>query len=227
MSVVAGCFSGTRCGAATTVWNANLDFLEFAGQPGGFEAGAGILQSSGMPGPVERGYDVLRPAGVDPATGMAAYGEGQDGVADVFIRSRVYDQSGGRWDSVHSGKRSGGYTGGATIEYGTSRSGDSGLIVLEFRLAAALEVSADQFALSLTSANGTSAAYEWSMVTIGGIEDAPFSPLDRIGQLTMRNLDIVDTRDKLGVYTRTGLLQLGEGSMLPQLGLDRDGKSGG
>jgi argininosuccinate synthase len=38
------------------------------------------------------------------------------------------------------------------------------------------------------------------------VEDAPFSPLDRIGQLTMRNLDISDTRDKLGVYSRAGLL---------------------
>ena len=27
-----------------------------------------------------------------------------------------------------------------------------------------------------------------------------FSPLDRIGQLTMRNLDIADTRDKLFIY---------------------------
>src|SRR6478672_311501 len=37
------------------------------------------------------------------------------------------------------------------------------------------------------------------------VEDAPFSPLDRIGQLTMRNLDIVDTRAKLAIYTQTGL----------------------
>jgi len=33
-----------------------------------------------------------------------------------------------------------------------------------------------------------------------------FSAQDRIGQLTMRNMDIVDTRDKLRIYTRTGLL---------------------
>jgi argininosuccinate synthase len=36
-----------------------------------------------------------------------------------------------------------------------------------------------------------------------------FTPADRIGQLTMRNLDIVDTRDKLGIYSRTGLLGAG------------------
>jgi len=33
-----------------------------------------------------------------------------------------------------------------------------------------------------------------------------FSPLDRIGQLTMRNLDISDSRDKLFIYAKSGLL---------------------
>ena len=33
-----------------------------------------------------------------------------------------------------------------------------------------------------------------------------FSPVDRIGQLTMRNLDITDSRDKLFVYAKSGLL---------------------
>ena len=36
--------------------------------------------------------------------------------------------------------------------------------------------------------------------------ESSFSPADRIGQLTMRNLDLADTRDKLGVYAQTGLL---------------------
>jgi argininosuccinate synthase len=33
-----------------------------------------------------------------------------------------------------------------------------------------------------------------------------FTPADRIGQLTMRNLDISDTRQKLGLYGEAGLL---------------------
>jgi argininosuccinate synthase len=41
--------------------------------------------------------------------------------------------------------------------------------------------------------------------------------MDRIGQLTMRNLDITDTRAKLGIYTETGLLAVGQGSAVPQL----------
>jgi argininosuccinate synthase len=36
--------------------------------------------------------------------------------------------------------------------------------------------------------------------------EAAFTPADRIGQLTMRNLDIIDTRDKLRVYGEAGLL---------------------
>jgi argininosuccinate synthase len=36
----------------------------------------------------------------------------------------------------------------------------------------------------------------------------------------MRNLDIVDTRDKLGVYSKAGLLSLGGGAPLPQLNDD-------
>jgi argininosuccinate synthase len=48
-----------------------------------------------------------------------------------------------------------------------------------------------------------------------------FTPLDRIGQLTMRNLDIIDTRDKLGIYSRSGLLSLGEDGALPSLGNDK------
>ena len=36
-----------------------------------------------------------------------------------------------------------------------------------------------------------------------------FGPEDRIGQLTMRNLDITDSRNKLGVYADAGVIQIG------------------
>jgi argininosuccinate synthase len=47
--------------------------------------------------------------------------------------------------------------------------------------------------------------------------DSAFSPRDRIGQLTMRNLDIVDTRAKLLAYAQSGLITLSNGSEMPQL----------
>ncbi len=40
--------------------------------------------------------------------------------------------------------------------------------------------------------------------------DSMFTAEDRIGQLTMRNLDIVDTRQKLGIYSKEGLLSGGD-----------------
>ena len=45
--------------------------------------------------------------------------------------------------------------------------------------------------------------------------DSMFTAVDRIGQLTMRNLDITDTRQKLSIYSKTGLLTGGEGSLAP------------
>ena len=47
--------------------------------------------------------------------------------------------------------------------------------------------------------------------------ESAFSPRDRIGQLTMRNLDITDTREKLLIYAKAGLLTLSKGSEMPQL----------
>jgi argininosuccinate synthase len=54
------------------------------------------------------------------------------------------------------------------------------------------------------------------------VEDAAFTPADRIGQLTMRNLDIADTRHKLDIYANTGLISIGEGSPIPRIESDKD-----
>jgi argininosuccinate synthase len=54
--------------------------------------------------------------------------------------------------------------------------------------------------------------------------ESMFTPRDRIGQLTMRNLDIVDTRDKLGIYAKSGLLALGDGADMLKLANDSDSK---
>jgi argininosuccinate synthase len=47
--------------------------------------------------------------------------------------------------------------------------------------------------------------------------ESAFTPQDRIGQLTMRNLDIEDTREKLSLYLRIGRLRAGSDTTLPQL----------
>jgi argininosuccinate synthase len=52
--------------------------------------------------------------------------------------------------------------------------------------------------------------------------EGEFTPQDRIGQLTMRNLDITDTREKLSIYTESGLLAPSTSSALPQLPKAKD-----
>src|SRR6476619_5323569 len=52
--------------------------------------------------------------------------------------------------------------------------------------------------------------------------DSALSTQDCIGQLTMRNLDIVDTRDKLLTYTKTGLLNPTQGAPLTLLPEKKD-----
>jgi argininosuccinate synthase len=52
--------------------------------------------------------------------------------------------------------------------------------------------------------------------------EASFTPQDRIGQLTMRELDIADTREKIATYMKAGVLQSSETSPLMRLGKKGD-----
>ena len=60
--------------------------------------------------------------------------------------------------------------------------------------------------------------YQPENLSMEKVENAAFTPADRIGQLTMRNLDIADSRAKLSIYAQTGLLQLDAGAAIPKLG---------
>jgi len=71
---------------------------------------------------------------------------------------------------------------------------------------------------SLLNTESPNLTYAPERLSMEKVEDAPFSPLDRIGQLTMRNLDITDTRAKLGIYSNAGMLELGKGDDFLKLG---------
>ena len=62
---------------------------------------------------------------------------------------------------------------------------------------------------SILNTTGAHLTYSPERLSMERVEDAPFGPLDRIGQLTMRNLDIADTREKLEIYRQAGTLAPG------------------
>ena len=69
---------------------------------------------------------------------------------------------------------------------------------------------------SLLDTESANLTYQPERLSMEKVEGA-FSPQDRIGQLTMRNLDITDTRAKLGIYAGTGLLASGGAAELLRL----------
>src|SRR4051795_8451744 len=74
---------------------------------------------------------------------------------------------------------------------------------------------------SILNTESPNLTYQPERLSMEKVEDAAFTPADRIGQLTMRNLDIADTRDKLDLYGKTGLLSGREGADIFKLGNDK------
>lgn len=60
-------------------------------------------------------------------------------------------------------------------------------------------------------------SYAPERLSMEKIDNAPFTPADRIGQLTMRNLDIGDTREQLARYAKAGLIATEKNSVVPKL----------
>jgi argininosuccinate synthase len=59
---------------------------------------------------------------------------------------------------------------------------------------------------SLLDTTGPAFSYHPEKLSMERVEDAAFGPVDRIGQLTMRNLDIADSRAKLEAYASLGVI---------------------
>ncbi|MEA4943070.1 MAG: argininosuccinate synthase [Propionicimonas sp.] len=59
---------------------------------------------------------------------------------------------------------------------------------------------------SILDTDGPNLSYHPERLSMERVEDAAFGPLDRIGQLTMRNLDIEDSRTRLEQYAGQGMV---------------------
>jgi len=63
---------------------------------------------------------------------------------------------------------------------------------------------------SIVNTEGEGFSYQPDRLSMERTQDAAFGPEDRIGQLTMRNLDIADTRAKIDTYRRQGQISQGK-----------------
>ena len=70
---------------------------------------------------------------------------------------------------------------------------------------------------SILDTRGPHLSYHPDRLSMERIEEAAFGPTDRIGQLTMRNLDIADTRTKLEMYAEQGQLGAGHVELVGRL----------
>lgn len=70
---------------------------------------------------------------------------------------------------------------------------------------------------SVINTTGPALSYHPDKLSMERTEGAAFGPTDRIGQLTMRNLDIADTRSKLEMYREQGQLGGGEFNLIKEL----------
>jgi argininosuccinate synthase len=66
---------------------------------------------------------------------------------------------------------------------------------------------------SVLDTSGPAFSYHPDKLSMERVEDAAFGPADRIGQLTMRNLDIADSRAKLEQYASLGMFSVGHASL--------------
>jgi len=71
---------------------------------------------------------------------------------------------------------------------------------------------------SIINTTGPALSYHPEKLSMERTENAAFGPVDRIGQLTMRNLDIADTRAKLELYRDQGQLGSGEFKLIREIG---------
>jgi argininosuccinate synthase len=70
---------------------------------------------------------------------------------------------------------------------------------------------------SIIDTSGPHFSYLPEKLSMERTESAAFGPQDRIGQLTMRNLDIADTRAKLEIYADQGQLGSGDFKLVAQI----------
>jgi len=70
---------------------------------------------------------------------------------------------------------------------------------------------------TILNTTGPNLSYDGDKLSMERVEDSAFGPTDRIGQLTMRNLDIADSREKLELYATQGTLGVQQAKLFGEI----------
>ncbi len=185
--------------AATSLWEVNLDFSEFAGQAGGFEnptTNQSFIDTATMANPVGavRSYTVVRPNGVAP-DGRQLFTEGLAPSAEPLkIQTQVFTNPGNPFGRARGGINGQGLSSQVGVSAGTSRPGDWAVMAHEFTVPVSWGATADTLRLRLDNINGSGELYEWAFVTVNEQKLAdPGFDMSRLGTYRTNYLDLTNS----------------------------------
>lgn len=172
--------SNTISNAATTnLWSYEIKFdaahgFDSVPTPADIEGRAGAAKSGGgtWTGQSTRNYDIVK------SNGTSGYQTGTDGANDVTITTRVMSNTAltGSWKRMNATIESNNGLGvNAAMDSGKSRPNDYGVVAYTVSFSSALSVTAKDLSMRLSNVNGDGEIYEWAMVTVGDVADAPFA----------------------------------------------------
>jgi hypothetical protein len=165
--------------AATTLWEVTLNFDEFVGQQGGWEARDTNFTyveyaNKSTPAVAPRNYNIIHQTGTDQKTGRPLYSEGNN-IADepLKITTKIYSSAGNAWSRLRGGISNQGISSQMEASSGSSRPGDWGLVSYRIDIPASYDIDAANLGLRLDNVNGSGEFYEWAFVTVNDSLDNP------------------------------------------------------
>lgn len=160
--------------AATTLWEVNLDFNEFVGQPGGWDArptnfNYGEWANREFP-KHEKTYNVIGTNGTD--TGTGSQGTGRDlytkrldaSSPGMKLTTQVFSSKDNPWVRLRGGITNQGVSSQMETTSLSSRPGDWGVVAYQFDVP--YDVDAKNLSIRLDNVNGSGELYEWAFVTL-------------------------------------------------------------
>lgn len=209
IATLLGVLNAISSAATTNLWSYEIKFdaahgFDSVPTPADIEGRAGSTKPGGgtWTGQSTRTYDIVK------SNGTGGYQTGADGTNDVTITTRVLSNTAlsGSWKRLNATIESNNGLGvNAAMDSGTSRPNDYGVVAYTVSFNSALSVTAKDLSMRLSNVNGDGEIYEWAMVTLGDVGDAPFTA-SSIG--TYKNTDYSNFANS-SYYNADGSVKLG------------------